>query len=1179
MKKKLLGLIVAFAIVALAVGMSVAFPIYASAETGDITYLAPVYDAQGNVTFDNNGEVVMQTKTISEEAYTVVTKQTKVLGKNDSAAAPDENGEYWYVVNSTVASDNNGLTITGKVNLILCDGASASYRFDTISVTEGNELTIYGQENGTGILNCNTSNSSGAVGAGIGGDDVNPNAGKITINGGTVSARGLTNSGAGIGGGNGGNGGEITINGGMVTATGGTYYGAGIGGAGGGDSGTIVINGGTITVKAGRKSAAIGASSTDTVNGAASLIKINGGTINATGVTDAAAIGGCYKGTLEGIEIRGGTLNITSGAVSLGVGTFVKQAATNPYVNIYGGIVIAERIGCSNSTSGYTKVDINIHGGEVRTSNSIGSTKGDSGQITITGGKVIAFANGNVIRGGAAIGGGAIDDNSGGIGYVTITGGYIEAYGGGSSYGGAGIGGAYKGHGVVNISGGCIIAEGGPGADGIGSGSATDPKGVHLTFSGGVGINPDEDTPTTPSEPNMPSINGSQTASTGAIVFTTGITNFSADAETNYTGIICFKYGGTEVYSPSEFVFTENLTIPAEYTLELKEHGKITFTNGATLTVNGTFINNGTLTLAKGATLNGEGEIFATQSGKSFEGWYEDNDLSVAFVSFGTPVSKNTTLYPKLSDGEDSVELDVQGITTVVSTQFLLTGSSTYSGTPRAYLNNAFIKDVDFKVSYYALTVDENGEVLSRKEITKSEVLYIGVYETVIEVVDNTNDGINYYGSRSFRTEIIQRELKVTTRNQIIRADGSVSNLLYTITSVESYLPDASISLTLAVSENNEIVFTDYKVLDSNGKDITWNCNFVQNRNGVVATLPESSDEYTVSASYDNINVPKEGETVQSYSYLKVKIGSTTYYIVPDTVEFLNEGLQGITFEDGWICTTPEASRNTRETTSGTNNKIVVNATASAVFGEVTISATDKYNLLWAPSAPTSVVIYKDGVKITEDSLNVSSGITATYTAKVFDQYGYEVTDQTIAWSVSAGEGISIENGILTVTSSEENRNITITATSGSIKFEFPVKLMGECEHIWDEGVITTNPTCSAVGVKTYTCTHNNEHTKTEDVAIDENAHTDGDNNGKCDACDKAMTTATPDFDVDHESGEDPGTNDTNAGNNDNDGLDSGTIVAIAAGSTAVGSTGIFALVWFVIKKKTWADFLAIFKK
>ncbi len=43
--------------------------------------------------------------------------------------------------------------------------------------------------------------------------------------------------------------------------------------------------------------------------------------------------------------------------------------------------------------------------------------------------------------------------------------------------------------------------------------------------------------------------------------------------------------------------------------------------------------------------------------------------------------------------------------------------------------------------------------------------------------------------------------------------------------------------------------------------------------------------------------------------------------------------------------------------------------------------------------------------------------------------------------------------------------------------------------HAWNEGVVSTNPTCSAVGVKTFTCTHNSAHTYTEDVAIDENAH------------------------------------------------------------------------------------------
>ena len=65
---------------------------------------------------------------------------------------------------------------------------------------------------------------------------------------------------------------------------------------------------------------------------------------------------------------------------------------------------------------------------------------------------------------------------------------------------------------------------------------------------------------------------------------------------------------------------------------------------------------------------------------------------------------------------------------------------------------------------------------------------------------------------------------------------------------------------------------------------------------------------------------------------------------------------------------------------------------------------------------------------------------------------------------------------------------------------------------------------------------------------------------------------------------DDPGTDDPNADNtadptDETDGLGTGAIVGIAAGATVVGGAGIFALVWFVIKKKTWADFLAIFKK
>ena len=46
-----------------------------------------------------------------------------------------------------------------------------------------------------------------------------------------------------------------------------------------------------------------------------------------------------------------------------------------------------------------------------------------------------------------------------------------------------------------------------------------------------------------------------------------------------------------------------------------------------------------------------------------------------------------------------------------------------------------------------------------------------------------------------------------------------------------------------------------------------------------------------------------------------------------------------------------------------------------------------------------------------------------------------------------------------------------------------------------------------------------------------------------------------------------------------NSGLPAGAIAGIIIGSVLVVGIGGFALVWFVIKKKTWADFVALFKK
>ena len=76
--------------------------------------------------------------------------------------------------------------------------------------------------------------------------------------------------------------------------------------------------------------------------------------------------------------------------------------------------------------------------------------------------------------------------------------------------------------------------------------------------------------------------------------------------------------------------------------------------------------------------------------------------------------------------------------------------------------------------------------------------------------------------------------------------------------------------------------------------------------------------------------------------------------------------------------------------------------------------------------------------------------------------------------------------------------------------------------------------------------------------------HADENNDGKCDVCDYAMGNAdNPGGDIEPEK----------------TGLSGGAIAGIAVGSVAVAGLGGFSLFWFVIKKKKFADLIALFKK
>ena len=256
-------------------------------------------------------------------------------------------------------------------------GEIDTVNWPTVTTSGGNngEVTITG-----GAVTAN----GGTEGAGIGGGSLG-GGGKITIEGGTVSAAGI--GGAGIGGGGAqayvgdpyvvtvGNSdsGEITISGGVVTAD--SHYsasvlgpGAGIGGGFGGDGGAILISGGTITASS-RNADGItwgGAGIGGGAWGAGGVITIEDGTVTANGSYCGAGIGGGGKFVMSGHQLYdngngdGGTIAVEGGAVVATGGTYAAgiggggepnntTGAGGGTVAISGGVVYAEGFALGNA--------------------------------------------------------------------------------------------------------------------------------------------------------------------------------------------------------------------------------------------------------------------------------------------------------------------------------------------------------------------------------------------------------------------------------------------------------------------------------------------------------------------------------------------------------------------------------------------------------------------------------------------------------------------------------------------------------------------------------------------------------------------------------------------------------------------------------------------------------------
>ena len=94
------------------------------------------------------------------------------------------------------------------------------------------------------------------------------------------------------------------------------------------------------------------------------------------------------------------------------------------------------------------------------------------------------------------------------------------------------------------------------------------------------------------------------------------------------------------------------------------------------------------------------------------------------------------------------------------------------------------------------------------------------------------------------------------------------------------------------------------------------------------------------------------------------------------------------------------------------------------------------FNIARATSVATSLTITGTADSVTVPTVTepgTTKCVYASYTAKVKDQYGAEMTGQTIAWSVTENPGVTINNGQLTVTNKATAGTVTITAESGTL--------------------------------------------------------------------------------------------------------------------------------------------------
>ena len=219
----------------------------------------------------------------------------------------------------------------------------------------------------------------------------------------------------------------------------------------------------------------------------------------------------------------------------------------------------------------------------------------------------------------------------------------------------------------------------------------------------------------------------------------------------------------------------------------------------------------------------------------------------------------------------------------------------------------------------------------------------------------------------------------------------------------------------------------------------------------------------------------------------------TTFYAVYKRAE-------GGTGESGWIETTPSAIKpgnvvvivwtKTGGTYAPSNDKGTGSAPAAVSVtvsnGKITSEVAD--NIKWNVSYDSgNITIYPNGTTETwMYCTNTNNGVrVGTNTAKTFVIDGNYLKHEGTGRYLGIYSSQDLRCYTSSTTDNIKNQTVAFYVYTEDGTAFYSTTLLedtSECEHVWDDGVILPGdePTCDKSGTKTYTCTKDSTHTKTE---------------------------------------------------------------------------------------------------